>query len=272
MVGGFAFRQQGPFGLPVALNPPFTPDCGPFVWIRAEHPVSVLESRREAVEAMVGYLKSRRCALHLLRLAREVRDVLPFYHAGFRVIPAYTYLIRLDRTRDEILRGMASVRRRNLQKAAKDGLEVREIQDMSVVGSLVRRTFARQGKKIDTAILDRILTNPSPEVGRYAFGCYEKDEPLACAFCVHDRSIAYYLLGGYNDSDKHHGAGPMAMWACIQRAQELGLKTFDFEGSMIPAIERYFRSFGGELTSYFTVNRAWLPLECALKLKRRNTF
>ena len=58
----------------------------------------------------------------------------------------------------------------------------------------------------------------------------------------------------------------------IRHAKELGLKTFDFEGSVIPAIERYFRGFGGKLTPYYRVNKAWLPLEMALKLVKRQLF
>ena len=54
-------------------------------------------------------------------------------------------------------------------------------------------------------------------------------------------------------------AGAACMQAAISKAKELGLKLFDFEGSTIPAIERYFRGFGGELVQYLTVNRAWLP-------------
>jgi hypothetical protein len=33
----------------------------------------------------------------------------------------------------------------------------------------------------------------------------------------------------------------------------MGFKTFDFEGSGIPAIEKFFRSFGGALTPYFCI-------------------
>jgi hypothetical protein len=58
----------------------------------------------------------------------------------------------------------------------------------------------------------------------------------------------------------------------IKAAKGLGLQTFDFEGSSIPAIERFFRGFGGRLAHHFTVSRAWLPLEMALKFSKRNLF
>jgi hypothetical protein len=40
----------------------------------------------------------------------------------------------------------------------------------------------------------------------------------------------------------------------------------------VPSIEHFLRSFGGKLTPYFTVNKAWLPIEMALKIKKRQFF
>jgi len=50
------------------------------------------------------------------------------------------------------------------------------------------------------------------------------------------------------------------------------MRVFDFEGSNVPSIERYFRGFGGTLTPYIGVHKAWLPVEMALKLRYRNLF
>lgn len=98
------------------------------------------------------------------------------------------------------------------------------------------------------------------------------ERAIACTFMVHDRRTAYYLLGGYDAEDRHHGAGALAILTSIEEAQRRGLAVFDFEGSMIPAIERFFRGFGGELVHYFTVNRAWLPFEILLKWRKRSPF
>ncbi len=67
-------------------------------------------------------------------------------------------------------------------------------------------------------------------------------------------------------------SGVCTMFETMKHSPVLGLKIFDFEGSVIPAIERYFRGFGGGLTSYFTVTKAWLPVEIALKFRWRQYF
>jgi hypothetical protein len=64
----------------------------------------------------------------------------------------------------------------------------------------------------------------------------------------------------------------MAMFACIRHARDLGLEVYDFEGSMVPGIEQYFRSFGGTLTPLYRVVKASLPIEMALKPFKRSLF
>jgi hypothetical protein len=53
----------------------------------------------------------------------------------------------------------------------------------------------------------------------------------------------------------------------------LGIKYFDFEGSMLPQIEIFFRGFGGQLVPYYNrINKAKLPLEILLKFYKRELF
>ena len=52
------------------------------------------------------------------------------------------------------------------------------------------------------------------------------------------------------------------LWeAILYSKNELKAQVFDFEGSMIPSIERYFRKFGGELTPYYTLNSLLLTIK-----------
>ena len=83
---------------------------------------------------------------------------------------------------------------------------------------------------------------------------YNENKAVAATFCVHDKKTAYYLFGGYDVLNKHHGAGVSTMWNCMMHAKREGLNIFDFEGSMIPEVEKYFREFGGELIRYYRVH------------------
>ncbi len=272
LIGGLCVFVQRRLGLPICRNAPFTPDCGPFLMVKAQNPVAVLETRRDALAAFVNWLRQERLALVLLTFAQSLGDVLPFCWAGYRASPTYTYLLNLDQPIEALLANMASVRRRNIQKARKDGIQVRPAQDLQVVQELVEGTFRRQAKRLELGALGSIIHRFAHAENSYGFVAYKGELAVACSFVVHDRQTAFYLLGGYAEDGKHHGAGALAMWESITRAKDLGLRTFDFEGSIIPAIERYFRGFGGQLTLHFTVSRAWLPLEMILKLWKRSLF
>ena len=64
----------------------------------------------------------------------------------------------------------------------------------------------------------------------------------------------YYIAGGYNNFDKKGEAMSFLLWRGILLAKEKNL-TFDFEGSMVPGIAEFFRSFGSEASRYYQVEK-----------------
>ena len=270
--GGFCLFRQKRLGLTVLTNPPGTPSIGPFFESRAQHPVARLEERRDVLAALADLLEHLRPAVVSVALAQWVTDCLPFSWRNYKVTPHYTYLLALEQTEEAILAGMSEARRRNVGKARRDGLRAELTDDNSTIASLVEATFARQGMDVKREYLKKILfTYPNP-ANSYTFIVRSSGIPIAGAFVVHDARSAYYLFGGYRPEDKHNAAGALALFESIRHAKKLGLEVFDFEGSSVPAIERYFRGFGGKLTPCYGVNKAWLPLEMALKLFKRRLF
>lgn len=272
LVGGFQLVEERRAGVRVLRNPPFTPVCGPMFHVEAKHPVAVLEARREVVEAMAIFLAGQPRSVVSLSLDHGVGDVMPFWWRGFKATPRYTYQIDLRRPLADIVKGFTATRRNDISKARRDGLTTEPANDLRVVYHLVKGTFLRQSARLDVSVLENILFRFARPDNSYAYVTRRGDRAIACTFMVHDRRTAYYLLGGYDAEDRHHGAGALAILTSIEEAQRRGLAVFDFEGSMIPAIERFFRGFGGELVHYFTVNRAWLPFELLLKWRKRSLF
>ncbi len=272
LIGGFVLYKESMFGLSVYRDPPFTPAIGPFLRMDAENPVSVMDTWKEAVSAMAGFVDSLPYALVSLSLNPSLSDVQPFLWKKFKVSPCYTYIIDLTMPDGEIWKRMSNERRKNINKGRSDGLAVREIADYRIIRPLLLETFSRQGKTIDETLLDRILLEFANGDNSFAYGTYDGDRIMACSFCIHDAKTAYYLLGGHGSEGAHNGAGTMAMWESILHAKHIGLSGFDFEGSMISGIERYFRGFGGRLAPYYRINKAMLPLEIILKFFKRELF
>jgi hypothetical protein len=272
MEGGFCFYRDRRAGLPFVRNAPYTPECGPFLDNPASNPVGRLEAERDALEAMAEFFDRLPWAVLSLSLNRAAGDALPFQWRHYKVIPCYTYRLDLRSPWEEILREMSAGRRNDMRKAEKDGLKAVPVTDFRTVGALVRETFDRQAMRADERTVAAILEGYARPDNSFAFATLLRGEPCACSFCVHDGRTAYYLMGGYRTGKTHHGAGALCLGRAIQHARDLGLAVFDFEGSMVPPIERFFRGFGGRYTPYLTVNKAWLPLEMALKLVRRSAF
>lgn len=269
--GGFYAWEQHRFGLRILRNPPYTPQIGPFFESRASNPAARTDEQRLIVEAMADYLSSPGAAVVSLCLSQGVTDCLPFYWRGWKVAPHYTYHIDLTVDEDHLFAAMSNERRKNMRKALADDIQVEETVDPIVMSGLVVETFARHQKAFANHVMEKILRSYLPGENSYCLVSREKSRVVAGVCIIHDSRTAYYLMGGYTDG-AHHGAGPLAMWHAILKAKSLGLKVFDFEGSSVPSIERYFRGFGGKLTSSFDVHKAWLPLEMVLKLRYRTQF
>lgn len=273
LVGGFHLYKQTRCKIPVGLNPPFCPVIGPFYKVSAVKEVYRNDFNKKIASLMADFMGHQKWALTHLALSPNLKDMQPFIWKKYKIGLHYTYLISLEnQTEEQILKGMSDDRRNDIKKALRDGLQADPIIDYDLMFQLVRQTYSRQNKSIPAEILKKILFQFARPENSFGFVTTQQSASLAAAFCIYDQQNAYYLLGGYTRETRHHGAGPLAVWECIKKARSLGLSTFDLEGSMIQPIERYFRGFGGQLVSYYTINKAWFPLEIALKLSKRELF
>ena len=272
LTGGFVAAESKLLGRRVLRTPLYYPSVGPFFLSDASNPARLTEVRRRILTEMAEYLQSLGpIAVHLC-LDRIHRDMLPFVWNGYKATPGYTYLLDLKSSEDVLLSSMSAKRRSELRKVDKDGIVVEETDDIECIERIVALTFDRQDKEYPSDLLHRLLSKLRQQDNWYAARSMVRGEVASVGFCLYSKDTAYYLFGGYNAQLKSAQAGPAVLWKLIRMAMERGLKTFDFEGSMVPAIERFYSDFGGTLTPYFRISRAWYPLECALKVKWRDSF
>ena len=272
LIGGFHLYLERKYGLTICQNAPFTPHCGPFLKVTAKNHVAIMDSWKKVLKHMADYIEDMHMPVLSIALDKSIVDTQPFIWKKYKITPRYTYLIDLALPIATILKNMSPERRNDLKKGEKSGLRVCLSTDYRIVKSLVEQTFSRQNISLDNKYLELILFNFADGNNSFAFVAESDRHPIATAFCIHDRTTAYYLLGGYAHENKHRSAGPLVCWEAIKYAKQIGLKTFDFEGSMVPAIESYFRGFGGILTPYYRINKAFMPIEIALKFIKRELF
>ena len=120
---------------------------------------------------------------------------------------------------------------------------------------LNRMTFERQGKTppYEEELIIKINNECNyRNCGRCFYAEDHKGNLHSAVYIVWDENSAYYLWGGSDPKFRNSGANSYCLWEAIKFSSSV-TKAFDFEGSILKPIEKYFRSFGGKLTPYFHV-------------------
>lgn len=272
LVAAFYLYKTKQFGLTYYKNPPYTPHIGLCYKNKSSNKANALTFDKNLISELADFIASLKSGLFTLALPAQVKDTQPFIWKKFKTVPNYTYLLNLQLTTEQLLQNMASDKRNSLKKAEKDGMQTKLTTDYKIVEQLILKTFSRKQKSVDAEFVNKILFTFSNPGNSFAFVSYLNEKPISTAFCLVDDHTCYYLLGGYDNENKHQGAGVSAIWYAIQYAKEKRLSIFDFEGSMLPEVEKFFRGFGGDLVPYYTINKALLPVEIALKFIKRELF
>ena len=90
----------------------------------------------------------------------------------------------------------------------------------------------------------------------------------AAMLLIWDNQAAYYLIGGADNRFRNSEAMSLLMWKSIKLASDK-VDIFDFEGTMVESVERFFRGFGGVQTPYYQLVKAtpkWLRSIFKLRL------
>ena len=258
------------FGLKVIRTPPLTKNLGP--WIRKSEAkyAKQLSQQKDLMEQLIEQLPS--FSHFSQNWYYNQKNWLPFFWKGFKQTTRYSYLIKNGCTEDEAWKSLAENIRREIRKASnRYKLVVREDLTIDDFIQLHKRTFERQDikyphseatiKRLDKACLQRecrkIFIIEDNEKKRHA-GVY----------LVWDNNSAYYLMGGGDPKYRTSGAASLCMWEAI-KFTIASSRTFDFEGSMIESIERFFRGFGATQELYFNLSKTpSLLLSSALFLQQ----
>lgn len=273
IIGGFSlYIQKKAKVLKYYRNPPFGPTINLFFENKAQNKAKILSENKKILKLLSNFLEKLPYHILSIYLPNNYVDMQPFIWKKFKVIPNYTYIINLEKDINEIEKDFSTERRNDIKKAIKDGVTTRITSDYNLIKPLILSTFTRKEKSVDIKMIDKILFEFAEKENSFAYISYQNNKAIATSFCVYDKEKAYYLLGGYDSKNKHQGAGALAVFNAIKHSKKLGIKKFDFEGSMLPEVEKYFRGFGGDLTPYFSINKAKMPIEIALKFIKRSTF
>lgn len=273
LIGGFYFLNTKKFGFTFLKLPPYSPHCGLFFTSDSKNNSSVNNFSKEVMNEVCSFFSNQKSALTVLAFPSNIIDFQPFIWEKYKVIPNYTYRINLEKSIEDIKSNFDSKNRNVINKAIKEEVVVSE---NSLTKEELFKFFMDSLNTTDANIyeteLKKIFTKFSDDTNSFSVTARKGTELLGNVFCVYDKNTCYYLLGGVNKKSGVQGVNNLLVQSSIEKAKELGCHTFDFEGSMLKGVEKFFRSFGPELVPYFTVNKGSLPLEILLKFKKRELF
>lgn len=241
----------------VVSMPHYTQTMG--IWFAAEADdmkyASVLRQRQAICAQFIERLKPYKSFFQNFDCG--FTDWLPFYWEGYAQTTRYTYMLHGIKHFDGLLEAMSQQTRRNLKTAEEQSVEVRRGIPADAFLQVQALTFERQQQrnKQSTAVLLRLIEAARARGQGDLFGGYDADGNLhAAAFVVWQKRGAYYIAGGSDPARRTSGAHTLVLWDAVRHVSQY-TDTFDFEGSMLPGVERFFREFGGVQTPYFQLSK-----------------
>jgi lipid II:glycine glycyltransferase (peptidoglycan interpeptide bridge formation enzyme) len=181
---------------------------------------------------------------------------MPFYWKGFNQTTRYTYILQdISNTKDVFANFKENIRR-EIRKAEK-ALTIKSFDNIEIMHQM---KMDYHQNNIDeypvtlkrlSMIYDFCKENNCGEL----LIAEDKDKNIhSLLLYVWDNECAYYLNGVTNLLYKTSGSMSLLLWEAIQKSSAK-TKAFNFEGSMLEPVERYFRAFGGEQTPYFEISK-----------------
>jgi hypothetical protein len=186
----------------------------------------------------------------------RITNWFPLYLKGFSQTTRYTYIIENLTDTDKLWDNLNNKTRTDIRKAQKrvkvvSNLTIEDFYKINIM------KFDRQDRE-QTFTLDfmkKVDEELAKRERRKIFFAIDEDNNIhAVLYLVWDNNSAYYIWGDGDPKFRNSGAASLLMWEAIQFSATV-TKSFDFEGSMIESIEKFFRNFGGVQTPYFHIDK-----------------
>jgi len=246
----YFLKKKGPFQY--ITMPPLTKMMGPFItaaYRKEPHFTKICTALIEQLPK-IAYFEQQ--------FSYNITNWLPFYWKNYQQTTRYSYLLDLTDL-EQVHANFSADYRNNKLKKAKQLVSVVKDLPLKELYAVNKMSFERQGITIPYSFnflkqLDKVLEQHQAKVSFFAIDAQQQIH--AVAYLIWDKERAYYLLAGDNPSLRSSGAGIALVWEMIQFAKEkVGVNIFDFQGSMMPGIERVRRQFGAQQKSYFLIQQ-----------------
>ncbi|HEX7413236.1 MAG TPA: GNAT family N-acetyltransferase [Bacteroidia bacterium] len=255
IIGTWAYPIKKKYNLKLIAMPMLTLGMGPVItYFPGQKYASLLSHEQQVIEELYNQLPP--FDLFDLYFLPIYKNQMAFHWKDFVQRTRYTYRINDLSNLDKVFEEFNSSIRSQVRKAEKE-ITIVESNDIELFYKINSLTFKRQGKKIPYTLSYVKQIEEACKKNNCRKILFAKDSENnihAAVYMVWDNQSAYYLMGGADETFKSSGAYSLLLWSAIKRAASFS-KQFNFCGSMLPNVERFFRSFGGEQVPYLHLKK-----------------
>jgi len=177
-------------------------------------------------------------------------------------IPRDNYIIHLNQPYSKLLANYKYNTRRQVKIVLKKEPKIIQNVDVSSIIKLMQQTFDSNNSVLtnkDYVILKELLETLSAQKIGYSLGALNNENKLcAVIFYIITNKRIINLINSSTTFAKKNGLMTVIIDHIIKNNSNKNY-TFDFEGSNIPSVARFFRSFGSEKTVYYNWRWNRLP-------------
>jgi len=244
-------------GFQFLLQPKLTPQLGILLFYPKDivKQTSINSFQNKHIGIIIENLP-KHIIYHYSKFVPEFDNWYPFFKKGYQQSTRYTYVLENIKDHESIFNGFSNTIKRQI-KEAKEYTIIGEEQNLCLVYSLVKESLKRQNTKfVLNRELIKAIENKSEELSnsKILIARDKNNKVVAATFVIWDTKKAYLLGLGTDLSLDKNNSTKLLIWESIKYASKY-VDDFDFEGSMLPGVERLYRNFGGKRIPYFEIKK-----------------
>ena len=246
IIAALPYHRRKKYGLSAIIGPVLTPYCGEW------YIDSVIESEKANIQhELIKALP--KVFYYNLGLHHTNKELTAYTSNNFKVKTRYTHIIK-NKTFQQAYDAFESTTKAHIRKAEKS-LQIVKNNDTDALWVNLNQTYQRSKIKVafNKSMIEKICGNFKGKVNVY-HAVDEYNTAHASVLTIEDNHTVYHLLSGRND-DAIRGANALIVYHTVKDTMEKG-KNYDFEGSSIPSIATFFRSFGSEVVTFNQVYKS----------------
>lgn len=255
--GVWAYPLTQKLGVSLVRNPQLTPYCGPTVIFPADLKASGRDSfEHEVIRSLMEQVQVGKA--WDLALQPGLKQAGLFKEMGFDIDVRQTFIINTaEREEADLYLDLQGDLRTNINKSFKTLTIADEPEALPLLYDFQKATLNRKETDLyySPGYMQRLF-DACYQRGQCALWVARQDGNIsAILWNLWDERRSWYLVGAKNPAVKDKRAMSALVWHCIRYAREQGKASFDFEGSMVPGVEKFFRAFGGNRELYLVLKK-----------------